>query len=473
MTKSQRILLFTASGVVLLLALSAVALAIFADATAYKPRLESIASKVLGLEVSIGGSVGIDLFPGLGITLDDVHIRNQERDIGSAKKAHLGIELFPLFHREVRVKTINLHQPMISIERDLAGRLNIENPQGLPSTMHAPGRVKVSLSDATFRYANKRSGTEYHASDCRLELRTRRTSQQSPGQIKNVSFVAELNCATARRNDIVVSDLKLLADGKSGIIELKPVSMRLFGAQGSGRILADITGDIPHYHVHYALPQFRIEEFFKTVSPQKGPEGTMDFLANLTMQGKNPAVMRQTVNGEFSLRGDNLMIIGSDLDETFARFESSQHFNLVDLGAFFFAGPVGVVVTKGFDFANILQGGGQTRIRKLVSEWEIKRGVAQALDVAMATDKNRIALQGRLNFVSEKFDDVTVALVDSRGCAKVKQTIRGSFHEPEIEKPNIFRSLSGPVRELLKEIMEPFNGEECDVYYAGSVTPPT
>lgn len=473
MTKPQKIILFTASGLVGLLVLIAVALTIFVDANAYKPRLELAASKVLGLEVSIGGSVGIDLFPGLGITMDDVHIRNQGSEIASARKAQLGIELFPLFHKEVRVTTIALHQPVISIERDRAGRLNFENQERPRVAMQTHGPVKVSFSDGMLRYANKQSGVEYDASDCSLELATRQPSSgQSPEHIKKSSFTAELACRKARRNDFAVSDLKLAADGKNGVIELKPVTMRLFGAQGAGSIRVDVSGDIPHYHVRYSLPQFRIEEFFKAVSPQKGPEGPMDFSANLTMQGKNPKEMRQSVTGRFSLRGENLMIIGSDLDEKFARFESSQHFNLVDVGAFFFVGPVGVVVTKGFDFANVLQGGGQTRIRTLVSEWKLENGVAQAQDVAMATDKNRVALQGRLDFVSERFDDVTVALVDNKGCAKVKQAIRGSFHKPEVKKPNVLKSLSGPVRGLLYKLMEPFDNRECDVFYAGSVASP-
>ena len=198
----------------------------------------------------------------------------------------------------------------------------------------------------------------------------------------------------------------------------------------------------------------------------------MDFSANLSMQGTTLKEMRQTLNGQFSLRGENLTVNGSDLDEMFARFESSQHFNLVDVGAFFFAGPVGVAVTKGFNFASILQGGGHTRIRKLVSEWKVERGVAQAQDVAMATDKNRVALHGGLNFASGQFDDVTVALIDNKGCAKAKQTIRGSFQKPVVEKPNIFKSLSGPFRELLKKGGKLFNGGECDVFYAGSVAPP-
>lgn len=100
----------------------------------------------------------------------------------------------------------------------------------------------------------------------------------------------------------------------------------------------------------------------------------------------------------------------------------------MDVGAFFFVGPLGLGITKGFDFARIFEGSGvNTTIRSLVSSWQVEHGVAHAMDVAMATPQNRVALKGGLDFVSGRFDDVTVALVDAKGCSRVQQKIRGPF----------------------------------------------
>jgi hypothetical protein len=96
------------------------------------------------------------------------------------------------------------------------------------------------------------------------------------------------------------------------------------------------------------------------------------------MQGETVKKMRQTLQGQVSLRGRNLTLNGRDLDQAFARFESSQTFNLIDIGAFFFAGPVGLAVTKGYDFATVMQGSeGRSAIRTLVSDWAVERGVAR------------------------------------------------------------------------------------------------
>jgi len=473
MSKSFKIILFAVSGLVGLLVFVTVALRLLVDTNAHKRRLEATVSEALGMEVRVGGHLGISFFPGLLVTLEDVTIRNRGADVASAKEAGLGIDLLPLLQKEVRIRKIALKYPRISIERDLDGKFNFEKSEAAGGTFPALDLANVSLSDGTLLYADKQSGDGFEAGDCSLDVhRLRLSGGKSSELIKNLSFTAKLACGEIRKNNFTVSDLKFSADGKNGVFDLKPV-MRLFGGEGSGSIQADFSGAVPLYYVRYSLPQFRIEEFFKTLSPQTLAEGPMDFSTNLSMQGKTVNEMRETMEGQISLRGENLTLNGSDLDQELSRFESSQNFNLVDVGAFFFAGPLGLVVTKGYNFASIFQGSGtSSEIRTLVSDWKVERGVAQAQDVAMATNKNRIALRGGLDFVNEQFNDVTMALIDANGCAKVRQKIRGSFQKPKVEKPSILKSLTGPALNLLKKGRALFPGGECEVFYAGSVAPP-
>jgi AsmA protein len=362
---------------------------------------------------------------------------------------------------------------MISIERGRDGKFNFEKPEGAKGTFPTPDLAKVSLSDGTLLYTDKQSGKRFEAGNCNLDMsRLRLLEGKSSDLSKSSSFTAEFACREIRAKTLTVSDLKFSVDGKDGVFDLKPVTMRFFGGQGSGSIRADFSGSVPLYHVHYSLLKFRIEEFLKALSPKKVAEGSMDFSANVSMQGKTMNEIKRTANGEASLHGENLTLNGSDLDGEFSRYESSQSFNLVDMGAFFFAGPFGLAVTKGYNFASNFQGsGGSSTIRTLVSDWKIERGVAQAKDVAMATNENRIALKGGLDFVNERFDDVTVALIDAKGCPRVQQKIRGSFRNPVVEKPSVLRSLAGPALKLLKQARDLFRGQ-CEIFYAGSVAPP-
>ena len=473
MSKSK-IILFVSSGFVALLVFGAAALLLFVDANAYKPRLEATASEALGMEVSIGGGMRIGFFPGLLVTLEDLRIHNRGSDIVSAQAATLEVDLLPLLRGEVRVRKITLKHPRISIERDRDGRFNFEKPAPAEGRLPALDLEKVSLSDGTLLYADEQSGDGFEAEACNLDvLHPRLSNRESSGLFNNLSFKAELACRDIRAKDFALSDLKLSGQGTNGVFDLEPATVRIFGAQGSGSIHADFSEAVPRYSVRFSLPQFRIEEFFKTLVPKKIAEGAMDFSAKLSMQGKTVSEMKRTMEGPISLRGKNLVLHGNDLDQEFSRFESSQKFNLVDVAGFFFAGPVGLVVTKGQNFANIFRGtGGSSEIRTIVSDWEVERGVAHAQDVAMATNANRVALKGGLDFVNERFNDVTIALIDAKGCAKVQQKMSGTFAKPVVEQPNILEALAGPALGLLKKGRDILTGGECEVFYAGSVTPP-
>jgi len=471
---TRKLVLFSAGGTIALVAIAVAVLIFVLDVNAYKPQLEAAASRALGLQVHVDGAVGISIFPGVRITLGHVRIRNGTTDIASVEKASLGMDLLPLLHREVRLRSITLQQPRIAIERNATGTLAFKAPQAARDASPARNLETVSLRDATLVYTDRRSGGTFEASHCRLDVKhLRLPAGAHPDVLSQMSFTARLACKEARRNRFAVSNLQVSANAAKGIINLDPITVRLFGAQGSGRIRADLSGALPRYQIDYSLPQFRVEQFLETRVPQKVAEGPMDFSLELSMQGETARSLRQSADGRIGLRGHDLTIDGTDLDAAFTRFESSQEFDLLDAGAFFFAGPVGLVVTKGYNFAHLLQKSpGHSRIRKVVSEWKVRKGVAQAQDVAMATNKHRLALRGKLDFVHEQFVDVTVALIDAKGCVAVRQTIHGSFQKPEVEKPSVLNALAGPVLKLLEQGRDLFPGGECDVFYSGSVAPP-
>jgi len=474
MSKSLKIILFAIGGLVGLLVLISLVLIFFVDAGVYKPRLERAASEALGMEVHVGGRLGIAFFPDLRVRLDDLQVRNRGVDVASAKEAKLEIALLPLLRGEVRIVRIGLKRPRISIKRNRDGAFNFAKGQEARGTLPARVFDNISLSDGTFLYEDERSGEGFAVENFNLDVRSLRIAGgNSPELLKNLSLTAEFACREMRTKDLAFSDVKFTCQGQEGVFAFGPVTMRLFGGQGSGDIRADFSGPVPRYSLRSSLSKFRIEAYLKTFSSEKVAEGPMDFSANLSLVGSSVKEIKQSAYGEVSLRGENLTLYGNDLDREFARFESSQNFNLVDAGAFFFAGPIGLAVTKGYSFASIFRGsGGSSGIGKLFSDWQVERGTAQAKDVAMATKQNRIALKGSINFVNERFDDVTVALIDARGCVRVQQKIRGPFRNPVVEKPSVLMSLAGPALNLLKRGRDLFTGGKCEVFYTGSVPAP-
>jgi len=203
-------------------------------------------------------------------------------------------------------------------------------------------------------------------------------------------------------------------------------------------------------------------------------EGLADFSADLTAKGENVNELKRALNGEISLSGKDLMLNSIDLDAIIPKYERSQNFNLVDVGSIFLAGPFGPLITKSCDLASLYQEsqGGKGIIRKLVSIWNVKDGIAEASDVALATKNHRIAMKGELNFITEQFDNVTVAVLDERGCAVCSQKVYGPFQKPNIGKVNIFKSMARPVLNLLGDAWQFIQNKEDTVFYSGSVAHP-
>jgi AsmA protein len=184
--------------------------------------------------------------------------------------------------------------------------------------------------------------------------------------------------------------------------------------------------------------------------------------------------LMSSMDGTFSLRGDNLVIYTMDLDKVLSSYETSQEFNLVDLGAFFIAGPLSTLAIKGYRYWDVYNQtqGGQGVITQFISHWKIKDGIADATDCALATHHNRVALKGKLNLVDEQYDNVTVALLDNKGCAKFKQGISGPFGSPQIGTVSAVESLAGPIFNLYREAKRFVQGGKCEVFYSGSVQQP-
>ena len=86
--------------------------------------------------------------------------------------------------------------------------------------------------------------------------------------------------------------------------------------------------------------------------------------------------------------------------------------------------------------------GSEGFVKKLVYVWKVKNGIAEGRDVALASKKQMIAMTGGMNFINERFVDVTVAVLDKRGCAVYSEKVHGILLR--------FRGTAGGVAQILK-----------------------
>jgi AsmA protein len=453
--------------------LGALAVLALVDVGDFKPRVESAASGALGMEVAIEGPLHLGLLPGPHVAMGNVRVRNGGSQLALVETAELAVDLLPLLRGELRYGSIVLKRARISIERGRDGRYNYQKPAGPSAAFHPLDLARISFPGLVLVYADKASGAGFESGPCEGEL----TGMRHPGGapfLARLSLAGKLECSELRGKDLTVSDVKLSIAATDGVFDFKPVTMRVAGGQGAGSLRMDRSGAVPVLQLEYSLSRFRIQEFFKGMPPERSVSGLMDFSTALSMRGRTRLELRQGAHGQMSLSGTDLTLAGMDLDQTFSKYRVSQNFNLFDMTAFLLAGPLGLVVTKGYDFSSLAQqAGGSTHIHTVVSRWQVEKGVAHARDVALATGENRLALRGGLDFVHEEYDEVFVALVDSKGCARMRQRVRGPFGQPVLEKPSILASLAGPVVNLLGKARDLFPGKDrCEAFYSGSVAPP-
>ena len=469
--------LFITMGVITLVVFVGI-LALMINIKGFTPRIEAAASTTLGMDVRIKGGIGIALFPGLGLTLKGVNVRNRGLDIVTVEKMRIGLKLIPLARFEIKIIRVGLVKPVFSILRSKNEMFNLEKP-GRTLWEKLLAVKKISISQGSLVITDETSGEKIEVGDLDLSIRNLFSGgTDSSESFKNISFTGDIRCKILKIYNVTLMNLVMRAAGEKGILDINPVSMNIFGGTGNGSIHVDMTGSSPHYRVIYTLNRVRIEELLQQYSlkkiPRKTIEGPVNFSADLTAMGKSADEVKRSLNGNLSLNGENLMLYNIDIDAFIMKYERSQNFNLVDLGAFFLAGPFGPVLTKSYNFTSLYEEsqGGNGSIRKLVSVWKVKNGIAEALDVALASKKQRIAMKGGLNFINERFVDVTLAALDKRGCIVYSEKVHGSFHKPQIEKESIFTSISGSVSNPLEDAWKFIQGKECTVFYSGSVAQP-
>jgi len=473
--RTKKILLIT--GVITIVAFAGI-LALRFSINAFTPQIEAALSTALGMDVRIKGKMDISLFPNFGFSLKDVSVRNNALDVAAIEKMKIALKLMALARFEIEIIQIGLYKPVISIKRSAKELLNLEQP--VRATLERLLAVKrISVFQGNLVYADDASGEKIEAGDIDLSIKfTMPGGTNSAEPFNMIKLTGDIKCKMLRINGVTLMNLVMRASGEKGIFDINPFGMNIAGGTGSGSIHADVTGPLPQYRFICNLDEVRIENLLDLYGLNKIPrntiEGSINFSADLTAMGKSADAVKRSLNGHLSLNGENLMLYNMDIDAFIMKYEESQNFNLVDLAAFLLSGPIGPVLTKSYNFARLYEAsqGVNGVVRKLVSDWEVKNGIAEARDVALASKKQRIAMTGGLNFIHERFEDVTVAALDKRGCAVYSEKVHGPFREPQIEKESIFRSIAGSVMNPLKNGWNFLQGKECTVFYTGSVLQP-
>ena len=480
MGAERKKVLMIAGVVVALTVIAAIVAALLFNINSYKPRIESAASEATGLVVRINGKLGLSFFP-FSVSANDIYVADKGDEIISIKKLKLGVELIPLLKRQINVTSCELVKPTITIVKDTEGKFNFENSEkkSTKTGFGAASRLrKFRLTQGTLVYFDKKTDNKIELHEISLAIKDITIDNTAGDIIKNVSFVGSLVCKEVRRKNLKIDNVKCPIKAEKGIIYLMPLTMDFFGTKGEGDATLDRSEVDAVYKINLKVPELDFAKLEEAYGTNKAIGGKGDLYASVMMKMKGSRTLMSSVQGTFSLRGDNLVTYTMDLDKVLSSYESSQEFHLVDLGAFFIVGPLGPIVNtfalKTYRYGDVYYHtrGGQGTITQFISHWKIKDGIADATDCALATSHNRVALKGKLNLVTGRYDNVTVALLDDKGCANIKQSVSGPFESPTVSVVSAAESLAGQFTHLYRKTKRFLRGGKCEVFYSGAVRQP-
>jgi uncharacterized protein involved in outer membrane biogenesis len=447
-----------------------VAIIAVTDETVLRSRFERAASEAIGMDVAIAAPLRLGVWPVPHIVARQVRIGATSSPVADIETVRLHPALLSLFSGKPRVRHLGLSGAELHISRDASGRLNL--PTAKADTEAGARLPDIDFSAAALAYVDAATDSRIEASGCSGRV-TGLTMAKGEKRLAGLGADGALQCETIRRQGVDFADVRTGVRARAGKATLDPIRLDLFGATGRGRLEADFSVEPTRWRFNFELEDFALEDALQSLEPEARAAGRLTFSAELAAAGDTREAIEQSLDGTVALHGKDLTLHGADLDKRLADYDSTREFGMLDAGAVLFAGPLGLVVTKGRDFARLLRpDGGSTEFREVVSEWTVRGGVANADDVAAATAKNRIAARGKIDFAARRFDGLSILLLNRRGCVVMDQSIRGTFDAPQIEEPNAVETIAGPLIDLVQKSIAKLTDEQCEVVYDGAVGPP-
>ncbi len=292
-----------------------------------------------------------------------------------------------------------------------------------------------------------------------------------PNPFATLSSKGKFKAAEFQSSELNLDNIVVDFIVRNGTYKIESNQVRFFGenAKGESYMVLSPFSESPSYKISYEVNKFYAEEMLATFLLDTLVTGPLSLSMELTSNGSDWKTIVKNIQGSVNLTGKDLIFNGMDADLLIEKFKRSQNFNLVDLGAVMLAGPVGIAVTKGSDYASILitNPGEYSQITNMVSNWKIDNGILTIQDAAFATYKNRIASKGLINFSQDSLD-LTIALLNKYGCSVFSQNINGDLNSPTLGKVKVVGTILAPVTNLVDDVL----GNDCELFYSGSVKHP-
>jgi len=480
MLRTLKRLLWIAGTLFLLAILTPFIIAYSVDLDAYKGNVAAAIARATGVETDIRGSLGVTILPHPALTIGGLHLHRGARDLATIGELRIGVALWTLLGRTALVNDIELVNPKLAASPGwlaLTGTGTGANDQ-LPEARIPGGfvirvadRVGLRVHNGDLTYRDPDLLTPYQATGARLSISVALASVNRGGN--GFAPSGSISAETVVTPWGELQNLRGRLRSGTGTLRLEDLEATMLGGHGRGSLVVDRSNAVPGFDLKLEIKDLETNRLLTAFGKPDVVSGLAQVSNELRWNGTGDSAW-STMSGSLLLEGHDVTLYKLDIDNLLGKYKDTQRINLVDLGAYFLLGPLGSAVTKGGKLAAVAGAseGGTSRITHLLSKWNIEHGVASTEDVAFTTEHNRLAVKGSIDLAGQRYEEITVAALNRKGCAFVTQRMHGPLDNPTADKPNLLNVLAGPVTKTLTAPIKLITGDQCKPFYEGAVAHP-
>ena len=411
----------------------------------------------------------------LTLSLVDMDLRNAEsKMLLSGTYTHQNGNA-PKFKSTVKVRKLNLSKILFPglvndnlsfFNTNISGTLNLDISY---LEKHTDKIDKIDLKADTLIFGEgKRS---IHFQSFKFNVQSILYSKKpSVNPLASLNAKMELGAKKMTSQFYRLNDIFYKINAENGTYTITPENDSWFGVNAIGKFIISPFKNPPNYSFEYSVKQFSVGKLFSNFLEDSVLTGKMDFALNLNFDGNSKDSIVKSMHGKIRIHGSNLVLHGLNIDDFFKNLQQNQNFNLFDIGIVVYTGPLGLMATKGSNFARIkvTDRNRNSQIGNMVSDWQIKNDSLIAEDVAFTTKYNRVALKGKYSYSADDLD-FSIGLLDINGCSILSQQFAGLSNKPMMVGTNLFDPFSAKVKNPLKQntIIN------CKTFYKGSLAHPS
>ena len=318
-------------------------------------------------------------------------------------------------------------------------------------------QFRLQLSKSSYKWAN----SKVQLNDLAIKSKAFYFKSDS---LSNLVGKFNLKIGKIKTRHYNLEDVVYSIAAKNRKFTIVPQNDSILGVKAEGKLIASPYESPPAYSLDYSLKQFSVGQMFVNFLEDSVLSGKADFYVKLNFKGHDKKNILQTLDGRIRMRANNLTLYGANLDKFINSYRTSQTLNLLDIGVSIYAGPIGLLATKGGGFARVkvTDRRKKSSIDRMISDWKIIGDSLIVDDVAMRTKQNRLALKGYYCYNSDSLA-FKIGLLDAKGCSVLKQGFSGPSMKPEMNNFGLFNGMQAQKKAK----------KECEVFYKGKLVHPS